>query len=309
MIALRRATKLYGTVIGVNDVTLSLPQGAYGLIGPNGSGKSTLLNLMTGQLRPTLGEVRVFGGNPCNNPEVLRRLGVCPEQDSVYADVSGLEWVAYLLQLHGFGRREARKRAMDSLDRLGMAPAMRRRMGSYSRGMRQRAKLAAALAHDPELLILDEPLNGLDPVGRHQVTVQLQDWIRRGRGLVLASHILHEVEAVTQSFLLICGGRLLASGSAEEVYTLLAEIPNEIHIRTNDAAGLARRLVEEGAADSLRFIGGEGLIVATRNPAVLYTQLPRWLDGTGIQVRELRSTDESLQALFSALMRIHRGNA
>ncbi len=309
MIALRRATKLYGTVIGVNDVTLSLAQGAYGLIGPNGSGKSTLLNLMTGQLRPTLGEVRIFGENPCNNPHVLRRLGVCPEQDSVYPDVSGLEWVSYLLQLHGFGRRAARQRAADSLERLGMAPAMRRRMGSYSRGMRQRAKLAAAMAHDPELLILDEPLNGLDPVGRHEVTVQLQEWIRQGRGLVLASHILHEVEAVTQSFLLICGGRLLASGSAEEVHTLLAELPNEIHIRTNDAAAVARRLVEEGVADSIRFGGNESLTVATRNPAVLYTRLPQWLEESHIQVHELRSTDESLHALFSALMRIHRGNA
>jgi len=309
MIALRRVTKLYGSVIGVNDVTLSLPQGAYGLIGPNGSGKSTLLNLMTGQLRPTLGEVRVFGDDPCNNPDVLRRLGVCPEQDSVYADVSGLEWVAYLLQLHGFGRREAWRLAADSLDRLGMASAMRRRMGSYSRGMRQRTKLAAALAHDPELLILDEPLNGLDPIGRHEVTVLLQEWIHRGRGLLLASHILHEVEAVTQSFLLICGGRLLASGSAEEVHALLAEIPNEIHFRTNDASRLARRLVEEKAAESFRFVGEDGLIVATRNPAVLYARLPQWLAGTGIEVRELRSTDESLQALFSALMRIHRGNA
>jgi len=134
MIAFRRATKLYGTVIGVNDVTLSLPQGAYGLIGPNGSGKSTLLNLMTGQLRPTLGEVRVFGENPCNNPEVLRRLGVCPEQDSVYADVSGLEWVAYLLQLHGFGRRAARQRAAQrvELGELDLA-AQRRRRGGVAR--------------------------------------------------------------------------------------------------------------------------------------------------------------------------------
>jgi ABC-2 type transport system ATP-binding protein len=267
------------------------------------------LNLITGQLWPTLGTVRVFDASPCNRAAVLRRLGVCPEHDVLYADVTGLEWVTYLLRLHGFGRREAKSRAEQSLERMGMAHAMRRRMGGYSRGMRQRTKLAQAFAHDPEVLILDEPLNGLDPIGRHEITSRLQEWIRLGRGLLLASHMLHEVEAVTHSFLLICGGRLLASGSAEEVHTLLAEIPNEIRIRTNDAPQLARRLVEEQVVESLRFAdGGESLVVATRNPAAIYARLPQWLEGTGIQIHELRSTDESLQALFNALMRIHRGN-
>ena len=310
MIFLDHVTKLYGPVIGVNDLTLSLPRGAYGLIGPNGSGKSTLLNLVTGQLRPTLGTVRVLDRNPCNNAGVLRHLGVCPEQDLLYANVSALDWVTYLLRLHGFGRREAKLRAEQALDQVAMSGAMRRRMGTYSRGMRQRTKLAQALAHDPEVLILDEPLNGLDPVGRHEITAILHDWIRRGRGLLLASHILHEVEAVTQSFLLICGGRLLASGSAEEVHTLLAEIPNEIRIRTNDSAGLARRLLDEQAVESIRFAeGGETLLVQTRCPAAIYAGLPQWIEGSGIRIRELRSTDESLHALFNSLMRIHRGNA
>jgi len=310
MISLEHATKLYGPVIGVNDLTLSLPRGAYGLIGPNGSGKSTLLNLVTGQLRPTLGTVRVLGRNPCNNPRVLRVLGVCPEQDLLYGNVSALEWVTYLLRLYGFGRREARGRAEQGLDLVGMSGAMRRRMGTYSRGMRQRTKLAQALAHDPEVLVLDEPLNGLDPIGRHEITALLRDWIRRGRGLILASHILHEVEAITQSFLLICGGRLLASGSADEVHTLLAEIPNEIRIRTNDSNGLARRLLDEQVVESIRFAdGGETLLVETRCPAAIYARLPQWIEGSGIQIRELRSTDESLHALFNSLMRIHRGNA
>jgi len=309
MIALEHVTKLYGSVIGVNDITLSLPRGAYGLIGPNGSGKTTLLSLVTGQLWPTLGKVRVFDAGPCNNAAVLRRLGVCPEHDVLYPDVTGLEWVTYLMRLQGFGRREARSRAEQALDLVRMTHAMRRRMGGYSRGMRQRTKLAQALAHEPELLVLDEPLNGLDPVGRHEVTSLLVDWIRRGRGLLLASHMLHEVEAITQSFLLICGGRLLASGSAEEVHTLLAEIPNEIRIRTSDAPGLARRLVDERAVESVRFAdGGETLVLSTRNPTTIYSRLPQWIEGTGIQVRELRSSDESLQALFNALMRIHRGN-
>jgi ABC-2 type transport system ATP-binding protein len=308
MIDLQHVTRLYGSVIGVNDMTLSLKRGAYGLIGPNGSGKSTLLNLITGQLRPTLGTVTVFGAKPFNNFDLCRRIGVCPEHEVLYTNVTGLDWVRYLLELHGFGRREALARAERALDEVGMATAMRRPMGGYSRGMRQRTKLAQALAHDPELLVLDEPLSGLDPVARMSMTELLRRWVAGGKGLLFASHMLHEVEAITESFLLICGGRLLASGTAEEVDRLLAEVPREIRIRCDDAAQLAHRLVQEKAVDSIRFAGnGEVLIVSTRSPTNLYTQLPAWTEGTGIRIRELQSADESLQRLFDSLLQIHRG--
>jgi ABC-2 type transport system ATP-binding protein len=191
---------------------------------------------------------------------------------------------------------------------VGMATAMRRPMGGYSRGMRQRTKLAQALAHDPELLVLDEPLSGLDPVARMSMTELLRRWVAGGKGLLFASHMLHEVEAITESFLLICGGRLLASGTAEEVDRLLAEVPREIRIRCDDAAQLAHRLVQEKAVDSIRFaVNGEVLIVSTRSPTNLYTQLPAWTEGTGIRIRELQSADESLQRLFDSLLQIHRG--
>lgn len=308
MIQLDHVTKLYGPVIGVNDLTMALERGAYGLLGPNGSGKTTLLNLITGQLRPTMGTVRVLGQPPMNNLDLFRRLGVCPERDALYPTVTGFDWVYYLMRLHGFSRREAAARAERALELVGMKQAMHRRMGSYSRGMRQRTKLAQALAHGPELLILDEPLNGLDPIGRHEMTELLRQWIRAGRGLLFASHILHEVEAVTHSFLLICGGRLLAAGSAEQIHNLLADVPREIHIRCDGAAQLARRLIDEGVVESLRFAeGGQSLILATRRPVALYNQLPQWIEGTGIRIHELRSGDESLQALFSSLLKIHRG--
>jgi len=238
MIELRSVTKLYGSVIGINDVTMSLERKAYGLIGPNGSGKSTLLNLITGQLRPTLGSLQVLGCDPWNNRAMFRRIGVCPERDLLYHNVTGFRWVRYLLELNGFGRVEAARRAEAALDQVGLSEAMHRQMGGYSRGMRQRTKLAQALAHEPELLILDEPFNGLDPVGRRDMTEVLRRWIASGRGLLLASHILHEVEAVTDSFLMICNGRLLASGLAEEVHALMADVPAEVQIRCR---GLPRR--------------------------------------------------------------------
>lgn len=306
MISLEHVTKLYGPVIGVNDVSFSLDGGAFGLLGPNGSGKSTLLNLVTGQLRPTLGSVRVLDCNPARNLRVLRRIGYCPEQDLLYANVPGFDWVSYLLQLHGFGSRQASVRAVQVLEQVGLGPAMYRRMSTYSRGMRQRAKLAQAIAHDPELLILDEPLNGLDPIGRHEITEMLRAWIASGRGLLMASHILHEVEAITQSFLLICNGRLLASGSADEVHALLADVPSEIHIECDRAADLARRLIAEGAVESVK-LSGDDLLVGTRSPAALYARLPEWISSSGVRVRQLRSTDDSLQALFDSLLRIHRG--
>ncbi len=307
MIRLDHATKLYGPVIGVNDVSFAAEGRAYGLLGPNGSGKTTLLNLITGQLRPTLGTVRVLDRDPARHGEVLRRIGYCPEQDSLYPDVTGFDWVRYLLELQGFGRRQAAARADETLQRLGMAGAMHRAIGGYSRGMRQRTKLAQAIAHEPDLLILDEPLNGLDPVGRHDVTALLQEWIGKGRGLLLASHVLHEVEAVTHSFLLICGGRLLASGAAEEIHALLADVPNEIRIECDDAPRLVRRLVDERAVESVRFAGEAEVVLGTRSPAAVYARLPEWIAETGVRVRQVRSTDDSIQALFASLLRIHRG--
>jgi ABC-2 type transport system ATP-binding protein len=308
MIQLQRVTKLYGSVIGVNDISLSLPRGAYGLVGPNGSGKSTLLNLLTGQLRPTLGAVRVWQRRPWNNPAGYRRIGVCPEHNAVCANVSSHRWLAYLLRLHGFGARQAEGRASDVLRQVGLADVMHRPMGGYSRGMLQRTKLAQSIAHDPDLLILDEPFNGVDPVGRHEMANLLRDWIRQGKGLLLASHLLHEVEAVTESFLLICGGRLLASGTAREVYELLEDLPNEIWIRCSDPTGLAERLVREQVVQSLRFADhGEVVVLDTRNPATVYSQLPKWTHDMGVRVYEMRSPDGSLQRLFHSLLQIHQG--
>ncbi|MHB0956455.1 MAG: ABC transporter ATP-binding protein [Pirellulaceae bacterium] len=310
MIQLQNVTKLYGTVIGVNDITLSLAPGAYGLVGPNGSGKTTLLNLITGQLRPTMGRVRVMGESPWRRDRLLRTIGLCPAVDVLCPNVTAVDWVRYLVELHGFRAREARERAERSLQNVGMGAAMHRPMGTYSLGMRQRTKLAQAFAHDPTLLILDEPFNGLDPIGRHEMTEVLRRWVRDGRSLILASHILHEVEAVSPSFLLIRGGRVLASGPPDEIHALLADVPNEIHIRCDRPTVLARQFVESGLIESVRFVDqGQALVVATRSPMMIFEQLPGWLEQLNVRIHEMRSADDSLQRLFSSLMRMHRGEA
>lgn len=306
MIELRNVTKLYGKVIGVNDFTLSLPAGAYGLLGPNGSGKSTLLNLITGQLRPTLGTVRVMGRSPCNNVDLFRKLGYCPGSEGMYYDVSGYDWVRYLQRLQGMTAHQADQASARCLELVGMSSAMHRPISSYSRGMRQRTKLAQAIAHDPEFLILDEPFNGLDPIGRHELSTVLRDWIGMGKSLLFASHLLHEIESITQSFLLICGGRLLASGTAEEVHAMMVGLPNEITLRCTNPQALGARLIREDAADSVR-IADDGLTLTTHQPGRLYQELPLWIAELGIEVFEMRSADESLQALFNSLMKMHRG--
>lgn len=306
MIELQNVTKLYGKVIGVNDLTLSLGPGAYGLLGPNGSGKSTLLNLITGQLRPTLGTVEVMGQSPRNNPALFRRLGYCPGSEGLYADVSALEWVRYLQQLQGMTASQADSAARNSLELVGMGAAMNRPISSYSRGMRQRTKLAQAIAHDPDFLILDEPFSGLDPVGRHELTAVLLDWIGQGKSLLFASHVLHEIESITQSFLLICGGRLLAFGTADDVHAMMLGLPNEVALKTNRPHDLASLLLKERVIDSVKIVEST-ITVATRQPAVLYARLPQWLKDSEIEVSEMHSADESLQALFNSLIKLHRG--
>lgn len=300
MIQFENVTKLYGSVIGVNDINLTLTPGAYGLLGPNGSGKTTFINLILGQLQPTIGRVTVFGKSPWRNDNTLQRIGICPAVDVLYSNVSAYDWVRFLVELYGFRGKEASKLAIAALERVGMTEAMHRKMGTYSLGMRQRTKLAQAFAHEPELLILDEPFNGLDPIGRHDMTQVLHQWVRDGKSVLLASHVLHEVEAISPSFLLICGGRLLASGSPDEVHSLLADVPNEIHIRCDQPTELARRLLENCPVKSVKFNEGDAdLVVATDSPLAVYEQLPAAIDGSGIRIEEMRSTDESLQSLFN----------
>ncbi len=312
MIEIEQVTKLYKTVIGVNDISLTLEPGTYGLLGPNGSGKTTLINLIIGQLRPTIGTVRLFGKNPWTRDHLLRRVGLCPALEVNYPRVTGLQWVKYLVQLHGFSAADAEKKAIEALEQVKLDYAMNRPMRNYSLGMRQRAKLAQAIAHDPELLILDEPFNGLDPVGRNEMKEFLNRWKTKGKSLIVASHILHEVEAVNPSFLLISGGRLLASGSPEDVKSILAHTPNTLKIRTSDSRKLVSLLIELPIVDSVRVVESgknedEYVEIDTRSAAGLLENLPQLIAQHNIVVHEIQSADDSLKHLFSTLMRIHRG--
>jgi ABC-2 type transport system ATP-binding protein len=310
IIQLQHVSKLYGDVIGVNDITLELPSGAYGLVGPNGSGKTTFINLITGQLRPTLGRIAVLDVNPWQRRDVLRRIGLCPATDVLYPNVSAREWVTYQVRLHGFSREESEQLAVESLEIVGMSDNMDRLMGTYSLGMRQRTKIAQAIAHQPDLLILDEPYNGLDPVGRYQMTELLKSWKLAGKSLLFASHVLHEIEAVTSSFLLIYGGRLLASGTASEIEQILADTPQEVALIGVDAPQLIHRLADQPWVESLQLVDDRTqLRVSLRDPSQLYAKLAGWISEDGLRIERFHSAEGNLTAVFESLLRHHRGES
>lgn len=308
ILKLSHVSRFYNTVIGVGDLNIDLPVGAYGLVGPNGSGKTTFINLITGVLSPSIGQVEVFGRNPSRDRSVLRQIGLCTASDILYPNVTALQWVEYMTGLHGFSRREARQRAVESLRLVGMEAGMRRPIGSYSLGMRQRTKLAQATAHDPELLILDEPFNGLDPIGRHELTEFLNAWIARGRSLILASHILHEVEAITRSFLLIHGGRILASGDAGEVRSMLSGFPVEVRLGGEGLTKLSALLASEPWLRGMDINDDQTkLTVRVSDKAAFEHRLVELACLPEISICSFDSPDGSLEAAFELLLRVHRG--
>lgn len=308
LLRMSHATLLYGNVIGVNDIDVTLPTGAYALIGPNGAGKSTMIGLLTGALRPTLGAVRVFGQDPSRSPSVMGRIGLCPATDILLHNVSARRWLELQLALSGWERRKASVRVQELLEQVDLAGAADRPLNTYSLGMRQRCKFAQAIAHDPELLILDEPFNGLDPVARHQLTQLLIRWKESGRSLIIANHVLHEAEKITDSFLLIYGGRLLASGTAGELHRLLSSLPQEFEIKCDQLRHLASLLACEMWTRSLELDWEKNRIrLAVESPIEFYTALSTWSTEHDIQIERLLGADGDISQLFRLLVSKHRG--
>jgi len=305
MIEFEHVTKLYGTVIGVNDVTVALAAGAHGLVGPNGAGKTTFLGLVTGQLRPTLGRVRVFGEAPFGNAGVLRRIGYCPAADLLDRTTTPREWVRYLVRLTGFPAAAAARRAEQALGQVGLFDAARRPLCTLSKGMRQRAKLAGAIAHDPDLVVLDEPFNGLDPVARHDLVELVRSWART-KSLVVASHLLHEVESLDAGLAVILGGRLVASGDAAEIHGLVENLPAEVRVRCAEPRAFAE--IAAGMEGVERVSIDEGLVVvATRRPVAFVEQAVARACDAGLHLHEVAGADRSLEGIFGHLVRLHRG--
>jgi ABC-2 type transport system ATP-binding protein len=296
-----RASRWYGPVIALNDVTTTIAPGVTGLLGPNGAGKSTFLKLVAGQLRPSQGEVRLLGRPAWGSPEVFHRVGLCPEYDAFWEQLTGLQFVVALLKLTGYDEAEARRRAEQALHEVDLLAAKDRRIGGYSKGMRQRVKLAQALAHEPEILLLDEPVSGMDPVNRRRVVDLVKRLGREGKTVLVSSHILHEVEAMTRRVLLIHNGRILAEGDVREIRDLLDEHPHTVALRARNPRALAEKVVRLPHVRSVSFgAEGEWLTVQTARPDEFYGGLPEAAVEAG--VTEMYSPDEDLESVFKYLV-------
>ena len=300
MIEVMHAARWYGQVSAVNDVTLSIGAGITGLLGPNGAGKSTLLKMMVGQLRPSRGEVRVLGEPVFGNRALLRKIGYCPEHEGAWDELSGLEFVTLLTRLHGFSDGEARRLAEDALGRMDLAEAMHRRLGEYSKGMRQRAKLAQAIAHQPEVLFLDEPLTGCDPLARVRVLDEVKALAARGASVVISSHVLYEVEALTSSIVLVHKGRVVAEGDVYAVRALIDRHPHKVRVACDRPRELAQALVGAEHVQRIAFEDG-ALVLETRDPDRCYPAIPEAARTSGVTITALTSPDDNLQAVFHYL--------
>jgi ABC-2 type transport system ATP-binding protein len=295
-----RVSRWYSQVIALNDVSVQIPTGVTGLLGPNGAGKSTFMKLAAGQLRPSQGEVTVLGRPAWGSPEVFHRLGLCPETDAFWEQMTGLQFLVAMLTLTGFDERESRQRAENALHEVALLDAKERRIGGYSKGMRQRVKLAQAIAHEPEVLLLDEPVTGMDPVNRRRVIDLVRKLGREGRTVLVSSHILHEVEAMTRRVLLVNHGRILAEGDVREIRELMDEHPHTVALRARDPRRLAAAMVGWPNVLSLAFgAEGEWLTVQTAKPDEFY----RDLHGAALEagVVEMYSPDENLESVFRYL--------
>jgi ABC-2 type transport system ATP-binding protein len=303
VIAAESLSKWYGQVIGLNDVTVSVPSGITGLLGPNGAGKSTFMKLITGQLRPSKGAVKVLGEPIWENPKLYFRIGFCPEQDAFYDRMTGLEWVTALVRLNGYGEDDATQAAHRALETVDLLEAANKKIGAYSKGMRQRVKLAQAIVHDPDLLILDEPLAGMDPLGRRKTIRLIRDWGRAGKSIVVSSHILHEIEAMTSNILLINNGRILAEGDVHHIRDLIDEHPHTVYVRGAEPRRLAREFLTRDDVLSMRFEEG-AVVVETARPDAFYGRLTEMAASREFgSIDEVTSPDDNLQAVFKYLVK------
>lgn len=300
IVHVQELSRWYGIVMGLNNVSFDIAPGLVGLVGPNGAGKSTLIQIITGQLRPSSGVLTVFGDTPWNNPRLLRRIGYCPESESLPRDLRPLDWLVGLAMLSGLSAAGARSRSERMLERVGLPREhWKKRLSQYSKGMRQRAKLAQALLHDPEFLILDEPMNGLDPLGRQEMGRILKELAAAGTSILISSHILAELEALCRDFVILNWGRVLASGSRQEIRTDLCAWAEQLQVRCDRPEKLAHDLFEAGVLRGFEIEEEtQTLHLRVKEPEVFYS---RWLEllwSSGVTVYEIRGESRSLRQIF-----------
>ena len=295
-------SKFYGDVLGVNRVNLSIPPGITSLVGPNGSGKTTLMNLMTGLIRPTRGQIRVLGIRTDQPDELFRYVGYCTQFDSFPKGFTGYHFVYSYLRLYGCAHGEADELTWKAIERVGLVEAARRKIAAYSKGMRQRIKLAQATCHGPSVLVLDEPLNGLDPLVRAETIALFRSLAEDGMHVIISSHILHEVDAISDQVILLSNGYVVAEGQIKGVRGEMQDHPMQILIRCNRPGELAAKVFEEGSAVEAQIHkDGLGLLVKTRDPGRFYLMLNH-IAQNGVAIESVAPADDDVNSVYEYLI-------
>jgi ABC-2 type transport system ATP-binding protein len=301
LITFGNVSRFYGEVLGINKVSLAIPPGITSLVGPNGSGKTTLMNLMTGLIRPTQGEIRVLGVTPDHPEKLCRIVGYCAQFDAFPKGLSGRQFVYSYLRLYGYSDAECESRTDAAIERVNMTPAANRPVAAYSKGMRQRIKLAQAMAHDPQVIVLDEPLNGLDPMARAETIALFQEWGEKGRHVIVSSHILHEVDRISDQVILLSHGYVVAEGQIQGVRSEVKEQPMQIVVRCDRPNELAARLFQHGHIVEAK-IAADALLLRTTDADNFYLLLNRVILESGLIVESVAPADDDVNAVYQYLI-------
>ena len=299
IIQTKNLSKWYGNVLALNDVSISVKEGITGLLGPNEAGKSTFLKIAVGLIKENKGSIRVLGMNVWENMELKKRIGYCPEMDASYSFMTGYDFLRTMGRLSGV---KDTKRIKELLKEVDLWKYRDKVISGYSKGMRQKIKIAQALLHDPDLIFLDEPLSGADPIARIKIIEITKKLIEEGKNIIVSSHILHEVERMADKVLLINKGRVLAEGKIHEIREAIDKFPHSVKILTSEKRKLAKLLIGYDFVESVRIIEG-GILLKTPNPDVFYSELPKILIKNKLEITHLSSPDDNLEAVFRYLMR------
>ncbi len=303
LVTFHHVSRFYGEVLGINNVSLSIPPGITSLVGPNGSGKTTLMNLMCGLIRPTEGEIRVLGIPPDHPERLCRVLGYCAQFDAFPKGLSGYQFIYSFLRMHGLSDIECDKRTRSSLELVGLTQAAERPVAAYSKGMRQRIKLAQATAHDPRVVVLDEPLNGLDPLARSEAIAIFRQWGKEGRHVLVSSHILHEVDQISDQVILLSQGYVVAEGQIQGVRSEVKEQPMQIEVRCDRPGMLAARLFQQDHVVEAKIApDSKGLLLRTRDADSFYLLLNRVILETGLEVESVAPADDDVNSVYQYLI-------
>jgi ABC-2 type transport system ATP-binding protein len=304
VIVARTLSKWYGEVIGLNTLELTVHPGITGMVGPNGSGKSTFFKLVSGLIKPSVGSITVLGENPWGNPALMARIGLCPDYDNLNDEHTARYFLRIVGGLHGMARPALDKRIDEVFDIVGMVGAADRRIGGFSKGMRQRMKIAGAMLHEPELLLLDEPLSGTDPLGRREI-IDLVHLLYKehGHNVIVSSHVLHEVERLTDNVVVVYKGRAVATGHIREIRDLIDQHPHNIIVEADKLDELVKRFVAMDSVVSVHFAPDRSnVVLQVTKPDEFFNSMPDLVRATGANVSKMYSLDDSLESVFRYLV-------